>query len=86
MFESKHEDSDYHIGNIRKSQVIQSEKSDRMSLDMLNTRVKEFLEEKGFGDRLTEHAETIDTVEHAAQQIGCTESEIAKMLSFIVQG
>ena len=28
---------------------------------MLNTRVKEFLEEKGFGDRLTEHAETIDT-------------------------
>ena len=34
---------------------------------MLNTKVKEFLEEKGFGDRLTEHAETIDTVEHAAQ-------------------
>ena len=52
---------------------------------MLNTRVKEFLEEKGFGDRLTEHAETIDTVEHAAQQIGCTESEIAKTLSFIVE-
>ncbi len=25
---------------------------------MLNTRVKEFLEEKGFGDRLTEHAES----------------------------
>ena len=53
---------------------------------MLNTRVKEFLEEKGFGDRLTEHAETIDTVEHAAQQIGCTEFETAKTLSFIVQG
>ena len=52
---------------------------------MLNTKVKEFLEEKGFGDRLTEHAETIDTVEHAAQQIGCTESEIAKTLSFIVE-
>ena len=53
---------------------------------MLNTRVKEFLEEKGFGDRLTEHAETIDTVEHAAQQIGYAESEIAKTLSFIVGG
>ena len=52
---------------------------------MLNIKVKEFLEEKGFGDRFTEHAETIDTVEHAAQQIGCTESEIAKTLSFIVE-
>ena len=29
---------------------------------MLNIKVKEFLEEKGFGDRFTEHAETIDTV------------------------
>jgi hypothetical protein len=43
---------------------------------MINSKVKEFLEIKGFGDRLTEHPETIDTVEHAAQQIGCTEAEI----------
>ncbi len=52
---------------------------------MVNTKVKKFLEIKGFGDRLTEHRETIDTVEHAAQQIGCTEPEIAKTLSFIVE-
>ena len=52
---------------------------------MINAKVKEFLDLKGFGDRLTEHSETIDTVEHAAQQIGCTEPEIAKTLSFIVE-
>ena len=51
---------------------------------MINDKVKNWLDEKGFGDRLTEHKETIDTVEHAAQQIGCTEAEIAKTLSFIV--
>ena len=49
---------------------------------MLNDRVKVFLEEKSLGDRLTVHTETIDTVEHAAQQIGCSEPEIAKTLSF----
>ena len=53
---------------------------------MINEKVKKRLDEKGFGDRLTEHKETIDTVEHAAQQIGCTEAEIAKTLSFIVDG
>ena len=52
---------------------------------MINAKVKKFLDIKGFGDRLTEHSETIDTVEHAAQQIGCTEPEIAKTLSFIVE-
>ncbi len=31
------------------------------------------------------HEETIDTVEHAAQQIGCSEAEIAKTLSFLVE-
>ena len=51
---------------------------------MINERVKEFLVSNNLGDRLTEHAETIDTVEHAAQQIGCTEPEIAKTLSFVV--
>ena len=40
---------------------------------MVNEKVKEFLISNNLGDRLTEHAETIDTVEHAAQQIGCTE-------------
>lgn len=51
---------------------------------MINEKVKDFLEQKGYGDRLTEHAETIDTVEHAALRIGCSEPEIAKTLSFIV--
>ena len=51
---------------------------------MVNERVKEFLVSKNLGDRLTEHTETIDTVEHAAQQIGCSEPEIAKTLSFVV--
>ena len=51
---------------------------------MLNKTVYEWLEKKGYADRITEHTETIDTVEHAAQQIGCSEAEIAKTLSFIV--
>ena len=51
---------------------------------MINEKVKDFLERKGFGDRLTEHAETIDTVEHAALRIGCSEPEIAKTLSFLL--
>ena len=51
---------------------------------MINKKVLDFLKEKGYADRLTEHKETIDTVEHAAQQLGCSESEIAKTLSFIV--
>ncbi|SES39784.1 Cys-tRNA(Pro) deacylase, prolyl-tRNA editing enzyme YbaK/EbsC [Butyrivibrio fibrisolvens] len=51
---------------------------------MINEKVKAFLEEKNLGDRLTIHRESIDTVEHAAQQIGCTEPEIAKTLSFVV--
>ena len=52
---------------------------------MINEKVYEWLKDKGFADRLTEHSEVIDTVEHAAQQIGCTEAEIAKTLSFIVE-
>ena len=62
--------------------VLQYER--RSVARMINEKVKDFLERKGFGDRLTEHAETIDTVEHAALRIGCSEPEIAKTLSFIV--
>ena len=51
---------------------------------MINQNVKNFLAAKGFEDRITEHKNLIDTVEHAAQQIGCSEAEIAKTLSFIV--
>ena len=51
---------------------------------MLNEKVYEWLKEKGYEDRITEHSETIDTVEHAAMRIGCSEAEIAKTLSFLV--
>lgn len=51
---------------------------------MINENVKKWLAERGLEDRLTEHKELIDTVEHAARQIGCSEAEIAKTLSFIV--
>jgi len=51
---------------------------------MINEKVKQYLIDNNLGDRLTEHTETIDTVEHAAQRIGCSESEIAKTLSFVV--
>ena len=47
---------------------------------MINENVKNWLMERGFAERLTEHSETIDTVEHAARQIGCSEAEIAKTL------
>ena len=50
-----------------------------------NEKVYEWLKAKGLEERLAIHSETIDTVEHAAQQIGCTEPEIAKTLSFIVE-
>lgn len=48
-------------------------------------KVRIYLEERGLADRITTHTETIDTVEHAAQQIGCSEAEIAKTLSFFVE-
>ncbi len=47
-------------------------------------KAREYLRKRGLEDHITVHTETIDTVEHAAQQIGCTEAEIAKTLSFLV--
>ncbi len=49
------------------------------------TRVREHLEDKNLQDKITVHKGSIDTVEHAAQQIGCSEAEIAKTLSFLVE-
>ncbi len=46
---------------------------------------KEHLQRKGLADHITVHQNTIDTVEHAAQQIGCSEAQIAKTLSFLVE-
>ena len=53
---------------------------------MSAVNVRKYLSEKGMEERITIHSETIDTVEHAAQQIGCSEAEIAKTLSFIAEG
>ena len=41
---------------------------------MINEKVFDFLNKKGFADRIHEHKETIDTVEHASQQIVCSEA------------
>ena len=46
-------------------------------------KVKEYLESIGFGDKITVHADTCDTVEHAAQMIGCEPKQIAKTMSFL---
>ena len=51
---------------------------------MINEKVYAALMNCGLEDRITRHEETIDTVEHAAMRIGCTEPEIAKTLSFVV--
>ena len=51
---------------------------------MRNEKVNEWLSKKGFADRIIDHTDTIDTVEHAAKELGCSEAEIAKTLSFLV--
>jgi len=51
---------------------------------MASDTVKHYLKSKGLEHTIEQHTGSIDTVEHAAQQIGCTEAEIAKTLSFLV--
>ncbi len=51
---------------------------------MAAEKVRSYLQERHLEQNITVHDETIDTVEHAAQQIGCSEAEIAKTLSFMV--
>lgn len=46
---------------------------------MRNEKVAEFLKNKGFEDRIEDHTETIDTVEHAAKQIGCSERRLPRL-------
>ena len=43
-----------------------------------------YLEAVGLGDRLTIHAVECDTVEHAAETIGCEPAHIAKTMSFLI--
>lgn len=47
-------------------------------------KVKHYFKEIGLSDHITEHERTGDTVEHAANIIGCTPGEITKTLSFLV--
>ena len=47
-------------------------------------KVREYLKSKNLEDHIQVHEGTIDTVEHAALQVGCSEAEIAKTLSFLV--
>lgn len=47
-------------------------------------RVKKYFDEIGLSNRITEQDLTGDTVEHAAEVIGCTPAEIAKAMSFLV--
>jgi len=46
-------------------------------------KVKEYLDSIGMGDRIVVRELTIDTVEHAAQSIGCEPKQIAKTMSFL---
>lgn len=47
-------------------------------------KVKAYLESVGFGDRFTVREMTADTVEHAAESIGCLPAQIAKTMSFLL--
>lgn len=46
--------------------------------------VKVYFERAGIADHITEHDQTGDTLEHAAQAVGCSCAETAKALSFLV--
>lgn len=48
--------------------------------------VKAYFESAGIVNHITERAQTGDTVEHAAEIIGCSVAEIAKAMSFLVDG
>ena len=49
-------------------------------------KVKEFLKEWELGDRVMEFTHSSATVAEAAEAIGCDEKEIAKTMSFMVEG
>ena len=46
--------------------------------------VKEFFKNINLEDRVMEHKEASDTVEHAAEVIGCSPKQIAKTMSFLI--
>lgn len=48
--------------------------------------VKNLFKKEGLENRITIHNQLSDTVEHAAQLIGCEPAQITKTMSFIVDG
>ena len=51
---------------------------------MSYSNVKNFFDKNGIGDRIVVHKQASDTVEHAAEAIGCKPAQITKTMSFIV--
>ena len=47
-------------------------------------KVREYLEPRGYGEKIVIHEKPCDTVENAAVIVGATEAEIAKTMSFLV--
>lgn len=47
--------------------------------------VKRYFDQNGLGERLTVRDQIGDTVEHAAQAIGCRPEQIAKTMSFLLK-
>ncbi len=47
-------------------------------------KVRDYFKSIDMENRLTVHSTPCDTVEHAAQNIGCTEAQIAKTMSFLL--
>lgn len=47
-------------------------------------KVQEFFNGVGLGERVTVHSTPCDTVEHAANNIGCEQAQIAKTMSFLL--
>jgi prolyl-tRNA editing enzyme YbaK/EbsC (Cys-tRNA(Pro) deacylase) len=52
---------------------------------MSATKVQEYLNRVGLGERYIEHDAIGDTVEHAAAVIGCEPAKIAKTMSFMLR-
>ncbi|MCI9134714.1 MAG: YbaK/EbsC family protein [Lachnospiraceae bacterium] len=48
--------------------------------------VKKYFEQEGLGDRVVVREHIGDTVEHAAQAIGCKPEHIVKTMSFLLDG
>ena len=48
-------------------------------------KVKEYFDQQGLGDRLTVQEHVSNTVQHAAEAIGCEPERIAKTMSFMLK-